>query len=219
MRRRDLLISGGESTVETKPGAAGGREHDLDEVLLDALLEDDDVPFDRADQNLDVLGEHPGGELDIADRHANRTNLLPIILSTDHFVHHSNDTFRNGVRLDGGHEALGTEDTAQVGLLKGGFRIDMADEPVEGQLAMVGADYFEQGVLAIGHGAGVPRLVHGAAPFLADDGDARVVLHGVGQPDAVAQHGSVLDGADLERKFVCRLRGRTADFCGAEIPA
>lgn len=182
MRRRNLLIGRRNRAIETHTGPVRRAQDDLDQILARTVLELRQLGLHRGDEDLDVLGQHFRGELDVADGHAHGADLLPVVLGADHLVHHGDDAPRDGVGFERGHETLRTEDAAQAGLLQGRLGVGVADEPVEGQLVGVRLDQLEQGFLAEGHGARGLGLLHDAAVLLADDGDAGVVLHGVRQP-------------------------------------
>lgn len=179
MSRVDLGISRAKATVKTESRPIGRGKHNLNKILLDLILETYNILLDRTDEGGDVLGELARGEVDIADGHTDGADPLAISLGADHLLHEGADALSNSVGLETRHKALRTEQTAEAGLLEGGFGISVADQPVERQVTGLGLDHGEQGFLAEGHGAAPARFGLGVAPLLADDGDLCVVLHGV----------------------------------------
>lgn len=128
----NLLIRRRKPAVQAETRPARRREHDLDNVLPNLVLEHLDIALDRVDHGLDVLREHLGRELDIADGHADSPDLLPVVLGAYHVVHHRHNALGDCVCFQRGHQTLRTQDTAEVGLLERRLGIDVADEAVEG---------------------------------------------------------------------------------------
>lgn len=193
-----------------------GAHDNLMHLLVMVALQRRAVLLDLRHDRLDVGSQHLGREAQLAHGEADDAVLLAVVVGAGHLLEQAEHVAGDGLHAHAGHEALGPQDAAHVGLgqLVGGALV--ADE--RGQLDGAVAQGLEERLLAHGHGARCARLDGQRGPFLADDADAAVRLDRVRQADAALDHGAGLEGLEVDGEVVLGREGVLADLEGAGVP-
>jgi hypothetical protein len=114
----------------------------------------------------------------LSNSQTDNTLSLTVIGSTGGVSHRLDDIGNNSSHTLARHEALGTKDLSQAGLVEGSLAGFMADKSVEIDLFL--SNSFEECLLANSYGTCGGGFTGDLAAFGADHGDLPVALDGVG---------------------------------------
>ena len=106
------------------------------DLLRHAVLQLRDVLLQRVHERLDVLLHLRRCEAQLSNRHANDTQPLPVLATTDHIPDGRANVCDDCARLGTWHQTPGTQHPSQSRLVQLLQRVDVADAPVELDVAL-----------------------------------------------------------------------------------